>query len=105
PGAGVVSASARSAVLVAPTARRASHRGHRKGARAAAVVATRTVAGTHMTASAADGQLLTLVLRPQKPYAALTTRAGGLSAVVSVSLTAAGHPRLERSLQVTFVGR
>jgi hypothetical protein len=99
PGAGSITASARSAVVVATPTR--SHRRGRGATRAS--VALRTIASDRMSVVGGGSRLLTLVLHAQKPYLAFVARAGGLTATVTVSFAAAGHPQLRRSLQVTFI--
>jgi hypothetical protein len=115
PGAGALRAAAQSAIPVGSARRaRAARRagGHLRavavrraralrGARARRQVATRTVssAGARPTA----GGLVTLVLRLAKPYAALASAGGGLSAGVQLSFAAAGHPTLRSTIEVAFV--
>ncbi|MGP0101080.1 MAG: TolB family protein [Solirubrobacteraceae bacterium] len=99
PGAGTLSASALSGIVIA----RAARRGGASKASTHAKVAMRTVAGARIAVPGAEPEPLTLVLRPQQRYAGLAARAGGLSATVTVSFAAPGHPRLTQSLQVTFL--
>jgi hypothetical protein len=108
PGAGKLRAAAHSTVLASlggSSARHATHarrKAHRT-ARAPARLATRSVATAGKEGAAAGGELVTLVLRLAKPYAVLASPRGGLSANVTLSFTAAGHPTLHDSIEVTFV--
>lgn len=104
PGQGTLSVSARSAIVVHPSGKQPRHArtGKAHQGPSAATVTTRTVAGTHSSV-AAGVELLTLVLRPQKAYAGLAARGGGLSASVTISFAAAHHPALKQLLQVTFL--
>ncbi len=114
PGAGTLRAGAQSAVVVQSAAhparrarRAAGARGHASAAKAAApaheTVATRTVASAGAITHEDGGGLVTLVLNLAKPYAALAARDGGLTASVSLSFTAAGHPALHGSIAVGFL--
>ena len=100
PGPGVLSASARSTLVVHSAKVSRVHGGRR--ARGPVTVAPRTVASARRTAGVSEPRPLVLVLRLGKPYASLAARTGGLSASVTVSFTAAGHHRLGQPLQVTF---
>jgi WD40-like Beta Propeller Repeat len=118
PGAGSLRAAASAAVLVS-TARtsRAARRGHataRRGHaaahrdRAAAheneqTVATRTVASTVTGTPPGAGSVTALVLELGSDYSALAGARGGLSAIVTVTLAAPGHPTIEHTMPVTFV--
>lgn len=114
PGAGAVRAGAQSSVVVESD--RAAHsarhaRPSASHARATAegeaeadevrAVATRTVATRTANADGAGLTTLTLPLPPR--YAALARARGGLSAMVTVTFTAAGHHTLHDSIPVTFV--
>ncbi|HXA55156.1 MAG TPA: hypothetical protein VNV37_09835, partial [Solirubrobacteraceae bacterium] len=128
PGAGTLSALARGSVPLALAAtparrgRRASHgrrasRGlagaahahaprvgaARRGRGLRLTVATRTIAAASMRTGAASEEPVVLVLKPTGQYAAFTARAGGLSASVSLTFTASGHPRLHASVAVSFL--
>ncbi len=114
PGAGTLRAAALSAVRLklADTSARRTARSRLRGARAARlrghrvagreVVATRTVAAvaTQVRAGTEDSTLL--VLRLAKPYAALASQAGGLSADIEVVFSEPGAPTLRQSVPVTF---
>ena len=109
PGPGSLSANARSAIVVDPGRRRSRHahgshrhRGKARKTSVAATVTTRTVARADSPVGAGT-ELLTLVLRPQKAYTALAARRGGLSANLTVSFAAPGHPSLRQVLQITFL--
>lgn len=106
PGAGALSASASSPIRPARTrpADRARHVAHSApGARPrVATVSTRTVASAKDLLGGDDG-LATLTLRLAPSYAALATQHGGLSATVTVSFSAPGHPVLRRRVAVSFV--
>ena len=106
PGQGTLGASARSAILIRPSAKQSRHARRRKAHKvsAAATVAMRTVASAHSSV-AAGTELLALVLRPHKAYAGLAARAGGLSATLTLSFSAAGHPALRQLLQITFLNK
>lgn len=120
PGAGTARAGAQSAVVVAPPhpahparaghrahpahAAHTAHTGHRASAarkRARRIIATRTVATRAANAQGAGLTMLTLTLAPR--YAALAREHGGLSAMVTVTFTAHGHPTLRQSVAVTFL--
>ncbi len=113
PGAGKLRALARGIVLVRsaravlvrsgrarPATRHSRTSSSRRGHGRASTVATRTVAlaGTYPDSEG----LLTLTLKLTKPYSALASQRGGLSATVSIAFTAAGRPTLQQSLPVTF---
>jgi hypothetical protein len=91
PGAGTLRAGAKSWIEVRAAGRRA-----RK------TVALRTVASASRVAKLAAGELMVLVLRLAKPYAALATQRGGLSASVSVAFSAPAEPTLRQSVAVSF---
>ncbi len=121
PGPGTLSAQARGVVVGSTEAARASR--HGRGAafsargradtsesgtayptssrgRASRTVVTRTVASRGAGAKGAGLTTLTLTLAPQ--YVALARARGGLSATVTVTFTAPGHPALHESVPVTF---
>ncbi|HTQ68969.1 MAG TPA: hypothetical protein VMI13_09800 [Solirubrobacteraceae bacterium] len=104
PGQGSLSASARSAIVVRTSRGHARHARAAKARRksAAETVTTRTVASAHSSV-APNTERLMLVLRPQRAYAGLAARAGGLSATVAISFAAARHAVLRQVLQVTFL--
>ncbi len=107
PGAGQLSASAVSSVRVSSArAARGARGAHASisGARAAATtVLVRTVAsGKRTLASAAEG-VSTVLLALSHRYAALASRHGGLSAAITISFSAPGHPRLRERLTLSFV--
>lgn len=95
PAAGTVTAAARSGIRVVSSARVASRR------RPSAIV-TRAVATAHRSIAASEDEPTTLTLRLASRYLPLATRRGGLSAVVTVTFTAAGHVPLHASLTTTF---
>lgn len=121
PGAGTLGAHAGSQVRLGSStgrasrhARRASRhsrRGHAGSARVitgsargvggSARVVTRTVSsgGAH----AQSEGLTTLTLKLAPAYSSLAGARGGLSAIVTVTFTATGHPPLHQSLDVTFL--
>jgi hypothetical protein len=99
PGAGVLSAGARSAVLIrAVSAARGRRRPHGRPVRAR--LATKTVATRTMHVGASG--LVTLSLKLAGSYAALAGARGGLAATVTVHFGAAGQPVLHETLVVTF---
>jgi hypothetical protein len=108
PGAGTLSASASSEVRVrSHSSRSATRRSVRSASsrRSRATVVKRTVAGAkHVLGAGGDG-LASLALKLTPSYAALADRKGGLSASVTVSFSAPGHPTLRRRVSVTFVRR
>ena len=75
----------------------------RRGQGPVATLATRTVAlaGAY---SGSEG-LLALTLKLAEPYAALASERGGLSATVTITFTAHGHPTLRELIPVTFLRR
>ncbi len=103
PGSGALRAGAQSAVVVASA--RGAHAAHRtlhaSRARVKETVLTRTVA-THATETKGAG-LATLTLTLAPFYAALARERGGLSATVTVTFTAPGHPTLSAGIPVTFL--
>lgn len=119
PGSGAVRATAIGAVLVRAgaaarsRAARGTHAGSRRHGRAIRAVHRRR--GPHMTvadrgvataiAPSHSAEPLTLTLRLAKPYAALASRNGGLSATVRLVFAAAvaGRPVLRQSIPVSFV--
>jgi WD40-like Beta Propeller Repeat len=109
PGPGSLRAGAQSALRVtaAPSTRHArSRRSARKASRGRGrrtTVVTRTVASAARVARAQGGELTTLTLRLAKPYAALASRRGGLSARVELTFTGNGHPTLRQTIEVAFV--
>ncbi len=111
PGSGALRVGAQSTLRLSPAAKKAHARrasashGRARSAsrgRSKAAVVSRTVASAARSVAADGEELLTLVLRLGKKYAALGSRRGGLSASVSVAFAAPGHPTLRRSLRVTF---
>ncbi|MGH2853596.1 MAG: TolB family protein [Solirubrobacteraceae bacterium] len=81
-------------------ARRTTRAAARHGSRQ--LVATRTVAVAGQTAHAPAGELVVLVLKLGKPYAALASAPGGLSANASVTFSSPGEPALRESVAVSF---
>jgi len=118
PGAGSLRAAASAAVLVA-TAKtsRAARRGHattRRGHAAAhrdrvaaheneQTVAARTVASAVTGTPPGAGSVTMLALKLGSAYRALASARGGLSAIVTVTLTAPGHPTIKHTMPVTFL--
>jgi hypothetical protein len=103
PGAGMLRASAQSAVaLAAPKAAHGSgHRRRSSHTRTATSVAVRTVATA--VRSSRDEALLQVPLVLASHYRALALQRGGQSATVSVTFSAPGHPLAKYSLAVTFI--
>ncbi len=103
PGAGTLRADAQSAVVVASVRGALAARRTRRASRARVkkAVVTRTVATKATDAKSAGLTTLTLTLAPF--YAALADERGGLSATVTVTFTAPGHPTLRENITVTFV--
>jgi WD40-like Beta Propeller Repeat len=110
PGAGVVHASAQSAVLVrlgnAARSSRRSEQGKRadRSRRGGVVVRleTRTVASTNKDVGGQSLFPIALVLKLAKAYTALASAPSGLSTNVSVVFKAPGEPVLRQSLVVSF---
>jgi WD40-like Beta Propeller Repeat len=105
PAAGTLRAAASSRVAVRSElpshAARGAHKA--KSARASTTVLNREVAAaTHVSDASVSG-LTTLTLTLSRNYRSLATRRGGLSATVSVTFTAPGHPVLHRSIVVSFL--
>jgi hypothetical protein len=105
PAAGTVRADAQSEVIVHSAHRtRSSGPARAKKAsrrRAKPTVASRTVASRRE--QNAQSGLTTLVLKLAKPYSALASQRGGLSATVTVTLAVAGQHTLRQSIPVTFL--
>ena len=104
PGVGTLRAGAQSAVAIrSVTAARVGRRGRRASSRGrvSRTVATRTVATS--ATGAGDAGLTTLMLALVPRYAALAGEHGGLSATVTVTFTAPGHPTLRESISATFL--
>jgi hypothetical protein len=81
--------------------RRASYTASRSG-RAHETVVDRAVAA--VTAPTQPGELVRIVLKPAKPYAALVSQPGGLSATVNlIFVPSAGRPILRQSVAVLFL--
>jgi hypothetical protein len=66
------------------------------------VVATRTLAVAGQAAHAPAGELITLVLKLGKSYAAFAAQPGGLSANAILTFTAPGEPTLHASIAISF---
>ena len=101
PGAGTLRAGAQSAVRVRATrrshARRASAHDHVAGETVASrIVATRN-------AHACAGGLIVVTLKLARPYSALASAPGGLSATASLTFSAHGHPTLRQVIALTFL--
>jgi hypothetical protein len=110
PGAGVVHASAQSAVLArlanaTRSARRSARgklAGRRRGGGAAVRLETRTVASSNRDIGGQSQAPIALVLKLAKAYTVLASAPGGLSADVSIVFKALGEPVLRQSLVVSF---
>jgi hypothetical protein len=92
PGAGTISAGARSQVRV--QVRRHGHRGQS--------VVSRSVASARTAARDTSGGLVTLTLTPAPRYRALAVKRAGLSGTVDVAFAAPRHATLRQSVSVTF---
>ncbi len=114
PGAGALSANARSQVPLSPTghiavlARHApslhSHASRKVGRRRnLPSVATRTVASVGVTPTTGGSEPVTLVLQLAKPYAVLAAQRDGLSASASIIFVASGRPTLREEITVHFI--
>lgn len=105
PGAGSLHAGAVGAVRVRVTVRAGRHAARnvrsRRAKRVRTVVETRTVSSALEHPLAAT--LVAVPLALAKPYGALASARGGLSANVTLSFSAGGHPPLRVSIPVTFV--
>jgi hypothetical protein len=105
PGAGTLRALASGAVterVKVRTSRGSRHRGKTTRVRTSTVVVTRNLVTSTQAEKSSSGGLATLVLTLPASYRALAARTGGLSATVSITFTAAGHPVLRQSLTVSF---
>jgi hypothetical protein len=106
PGAGTLSALARAMVTVrSAVSSHPKRKEHDKAAsvRAHETVVTRQIAAGSYPALASGGGLGSLMLTLSPAYRSLAARAGGLSATVGVTFTAAGHPTLRQSIAVAFL--
>jgi hypothetical protein len=108
PGAGTLGARASAAVTVRTIVRsHAKRKAHGKAAsvRVLKIVLNRQIASSTYRALASGGGVSDLLLTLAPSYRSLATRAGGLSATVSVTFSAAGHPTLRESVAVTFIAK
>jgi Tol biopolymer transport system component len=110
PGAGTLRASAQGMIEVAAASHTARHARRGRARRASGrhanqrtTVALRTVASASKVAQSAQGELVMLVLKLAKPYAALDSQGGGLSATISLAFAAPGEPTLHDSIPTSFV--
>ena len=102
PGHGALRVDAQSAVVIqSPRAGRNAHHASAARTRERGHVATRTVATRDATAQGAGLTMLTLALAPV--YRSLAGERGGLSATVTLTFTAPGHPTLRESIPVSFL--
>jgi len=103
PGVGTLRAGARGTVLAAfiHAARAARHVRKPKARSIAKTVMTRTVATGAVNTAGAGLTTLTLTLAHR--YDGLADERGGFSAMVTVTLTAPGHPTLRETIPVTFL--
>jgi hypothetical protein len=102
PGAGTVTAQARSSVTVVSRAKRGkTARARRRHRRPVPRVVARTVASAHVRSATA--RVIRLRLRLAPSYRKLTTRTHGLYAFVRITFVAAGHPRLTDTLPTSFI--
>ncbi|HTA12373.1 MAG TPA: hypothetical protein VK765_03050, partial [Solirubrobacteraceae bacterium] len=99
PATGTLRAAATAAVLVRATHAHGARRRARRSA--AASVSTRAVAAGKRQTSGAGLAPLLLVLDLR--YRPLARKGGGLSANVTVTFAAPGHPTLRQSVPVTFI--
>jgi Tol biopolymer transport system component len=99
PGPGMLRAGAGSALPVRVV------RGKGAARRVRRVLVTRQVARASRFAAGGEGEVVQLVLRLGRPYAALAARAGGLWGSVHLTFASAGHATLSEPLGVTFQGR
>jgi hypothetical protein len=104
PAAGTLRALASAMVTVRSTVKRKVH-GKITSVGVHETVLTRQIAAGTYKALASGGGLGSLLLTLSPSYRSLAARAGGLSAAVSVTFTAAGHPPLRESLAVTFASK
>jgi hypothetical protein len=100
PGAGSLKAVARASVLVSRVGALARSRHGSRRRRTVATVATRTVASA--SARVAAPGLVAIVVHPYSRYRALLGAVAGLSANVSLTFTAHGHPSLHERVVATF---
>ena len=99
PGAGTLSAHASAPVKVTVRS------GHGRHATVRTRVLTRAVTPTAQAAERQSSEVATVILELSPAYRSLATRAGGLSATATVTLTAPGEPTAAQSIPVTFVSR
>jgi WD40-like Beta Propeller Repeat len=102
PGTGILHAVA-SSRLVVRVAHKARVRGKAGGVHAVTTVASRNVAAATLVTSPGAGGLAQLTLTLTPSFRSLAARAGGLSAAVSVTFDAPGHPALRKSISVSFL--
>jgi hypothetical protein len=106
PGAGTLRALADSAVTVRSASAARAHHARRASAhqaRVATTVAIRAVATATKATPVVGGGLVSLALTLAPSYRSLAEDRGGLSATVSITFTAPGHPAVKTSIPVTFV--
>jgi WD40-like Beta Propeller Repeat len=112
PAAGILKATADSAVAVSVTSHAAgggagTKRGHAagRGRRTRLTVVQRDVASTKKTTGVAGGGLVELTLTLASRYRPLAAKSGGLYGTVSLVFTAPGHAALKESIPVVFAGK
>lgn len=96
PGAGSLSAVARTRLAKGA----ATGHGHRAGARSRRRLVTRTVARAHTNGARAG--VVALTLRPATSLKAQIARNHGLYGTITLTFSAAGHPRLTDELPIEF---
>ncbi len=100
PGAGRLSASAKSVVRVSRTVRPAARR-RRARAHKVSLRATKLVAATSRTLGP-GGSMTQLTLTLSAPYRTLADAKAGLASSVVVRFAAPGHPTLSQTLSISF---
>ncbi len=105
PGSGTLRAGAQSVIVTRPALPRAPAAvlatPRSRVCACGGTVATRTVATRGTDARDAGLQTMTLALAAR--YRSLARQRGGLSATVTVTFTAPGHPTLRETIPVTFL--
>lgn len=103
PAAGTLRTGVSAAVEVTASSSRATRHGAKRTTRAS--VQARAVAPTSQSSEPEGLSVVSVIITLSPAYRALASRAGGLSALASVSFAAPGQPTLKQTVPVTFVAK